>query len=235
MPSSKYKNPEEIKEMFSNLSPRYDIANAVLSLGFYKSWYKRLIDIMEIRDGLKILDCATGTGNLPILVAQKYQNVTICGVDFSDRMLTIAREKMKKLKLSISFMLTDILNLPFDDNYFDIATICYGIRNVIDPIQCLKEMSRVVKQGGQVFILEFGNPTGILKIVYEPYRQFILPVMGRIVTGDRVAYHYLAETSSQFPSGSKFIKLMQSTNLFKNINAIPIFGGIAYLYKGRVV
>ncbi len=234
MTSLSEKKPEQIKEMFSNISPRYDLANTFLSFGLYKIWYKLLIKRIMLSNGLKILDCATGTGNIPILLAQSGLNLCICGVDFSDKMLEVARKRISKRNLSVGLLHADILELPFDKDYFDVATICFGIRNVTDAVLCLKEMSKVVKSGGKVLILEFGNPTGIVKLLYEPYRKLIMPVVGRIVTGDREAYYYLADSTSKFPSGENFIEIMKRTNQFKKINMLPIFRGVAYIYEGIV-
>ncbi|HLR31062.1 MAG TPA: class I SAM-dependent methyltransferase, partial [Fodinibius sp.] len=124
--------------------------------------------------------------------------------------------------------------LPYESARFDIASIAFGIRNVDDPVQTLKEMGRVVKPGGKVVVLEFGQPGGLLKYPYELYSQYIMPAVGGWISGNREAYTYLPRTSAEFPAEEKFIELMEKSGAYSSQKFEKLTGGIAYIYVGTV-
>lgn len=225
---------QKIQSMFSDIAPNYDCANEVLSLGMYKKWYKRLIKKASPKDFDSIIDLATGTGNLAIAFKSHNRTLKITGVDFSENMVSIADIKSKKLGLDIDWKLGDATHLNFPDDYFDIATISFGIRNVDSIENCLREMARIVKSNGKILILEFGSPFGLVKGFYKFYSRFIIPLLGGLITKNRTAYTYLNKSSLQFPSGKDFLEIILKTGLFKNVYCEPIFMGIAYLYYADV-
>jgi demethylmenaquinone methyltransferase/2-methoxy-6-polyprenyl-1,4-benzoquinol methylase len=142
--------------------------------------------------------------------------------------------KAEKEGLKIDFEVADAMNLPYENDRFDISSIAFGIRNVDDPVVALKELARVVKPGGRVVVLEFGQPKGLLKIPYNLYSQHIMPAVGGLLSGNREAYTYLPRTSATFPAGKKFLKLMKNSKSFSETKAIKLTGGIAYVYVGIV-
>lgn len=186
-------NPEIIRNMFSKVAANYDKGNTVLSMGVHHLWRKKLVKYSGAKFGDKILDCATGTGDLAIEFKQKVGVVgSVTGTDFCAEMLIPAPQKAKDKGLEITFEQADVTALQYPDKQFDITSISFGIRNVSDPVKALKEMARVTKSGGKVMVLEFGQVNiPVIGTLYNYYSQNILPKIGGLVTGQKDAYEYL--------------------------------------------
>jgi len=225
---------EKIKGMFSKVAGRYDLANTVLSAGIHHLWRKKLVQKSKAKKGDQILDCATGTGDLAIEFAQVVgSNGKVIGTDFCAEMLIPAPEKARAKNLDIRFETGDVMNLNFADNSFDVVSISFGIRNVTDPLKALSEMARVVKPGGRVMVLEFGQASipGFAQ-VYNFYSEKVLPIIGGFVTGQKDAYVYLQKSSANFPCRDQFLDLMKKTESFSTTEYEALTGGIAYIYTG---
>lgn len=226
---------EKVRTMFASIAGRYDVTNSVLSLGIHHLWRNKTVRFSEAKPGDHILDCATGTGDLAITFKKKVGDTGyVLGTDFCKEMIEPAPAKADKKGLVIDFEVADAMNLPYEDNRFDVASISFGIRNVDDPLVCLKEMARVVKPGGRVVVLEFGQPKGIMSWPYRFYSKYIIPAIGGLLTGNREAYQYLPETSAAFPAGDNFLDLMKQSESFASQQYRKLNGGIAYIYKGVV-
>lgn len=238
--------PESIRQMFDRISTRYDIANSILSFGTHRFWKKRCIHAaaqgLDGVSSLKILDCATGTGDLAEIwsnhLADKYPlaSTEIYATDFSEGMLTQALKRYesrpKRFPIPVHFQRADIQKLDFKENEFDRITISFGIRNVANPAQGLAELGRVLKSRGELWVLEFGQPTGpMMSKLYRFYSGNILPRVGGWLSGQRDAYRYLNVSSERFPCGEEFVKLALQTKWFSDVRAFPLTGGIAFLYQ----
>ena len=223
-------DPGRIRSMFASISTRYDRANTVLSGGVHHLWRRKAVRWSGAKDGDRVLDCATGTGDLAIAFRKAVgPNGGVTGTDFVPEMLDVARTKAP----DITFEVADVTKLPFDDASFDIASISFGIRNVNDPRKGIAEMARVVKPGGRVIVLEFGQPRSrAFGALYDFYRRRVLPRIGGMVTGEQDAYEYLERSAGKFPCGDEFVALMREAAPFARIETIPLTFGIAYLYKG---
>ncbi len=226
---------EQVQAMFARIAPRYDDANDILSFGLHRAWRRRVVQLAQARAGQRVLDCATGTGDLA-LAFKKIVGASgqVIGTDFCAPMLASAPAKARRAHLDVTFEVADVLALPYDDNSFDIASIAFGIRNVDSPAQCLREMARVVRSGGRVAVLEFGQPSGLFRVPYTFYSRYVMPALGGLLTGDRSAYEYLPRTAAAFPCQGRFLALMDSVGVFASARFIPFLFGIAYLYLGEV-
>jgi demethylmenaquinone methyltransferase/2-methoxy-6-polyprenyl-1,4-benzoquinol methylase len=226
---------EKVRNMFADIADDYDRVNSILSFGVHHLWRDKTVKLSGARPGDKVLDCATGTGDLAIEFKKKVgEQGYVLGTDFCKEMIEHAPDKAREESLSVDFEVADAMNLPYEDDRFDICSIAFGIRNVDDPVQALKEMARVVKPGGTVTVLEFGQPKGLLKFPYELYSQHIMPTVGGWISGNRDAYTYLPRTSAEFPAGDNFLALMDQTESFETREAHKLTGGIAYVYLGTV-
>lgn len=226
---------EKVRAMFADIAKDYDRINTVLSFGVHYGWRDKTVKESGVRKGDHVLDCATGTGDLAIEFKKKVgEEGYVLGTDFCAPMIEPAPAKALKKGLKIDFEVADAMNLPYEDNRFDVSSISFGIRNVDDPVKALKEMARVVKPGGRVVVLEFGQPNGLLKYPYEFYSQHVMPTVGGWLSGNREAYTYLPKTSAAFPAGDKFLKLMEESAAFEHYKAVKLTGGIAYIYVGLV-
>ena len=215
--------------MFASIASRYDRANTILSGGVHHRWRREAVRWSGAREGESVLDCATGTGDLAIAFRKAVGNGRVIGTDFVPEMLAIARTKSR----DITFDVADVTALPFEDASFDISSIAFGIRNVHDRERGIAELARVIRPGGRVMILEFGQPQGrTFRSLYDLYRRTILPRLGGAVTGRRQAYEYLESSAGQFPCGEPVARLMRESAPFASVEWKPLTFGIAYLYKG---
>lgn len=227
-----------VQDMFSSIAGGYDRANTVLSLGIHHRWRRAALRLLAPQPGDRLLDVCTGTGDVAFSLLQRLHGQgEVIGTDFCAPMLEIARKKAAERGLGeekVRFVEADALRLPFRDASFDGAIVAFGIRNVDNPVQGLGEMRRVVRPGGHVVVLEFGQPGGpVLGPLYRFYTGRVLPALGGLVTGQRAAYEYLNRTSSVFPAGDRFLELMREAGLARPL-AAPLSFGIAYAYRGEV-
>lgn len=230
---------EQVAEMFDNISPKYDLLNHVLSGGIDILWRKRAI--RELRSSQSpafapktILDIATGTGDFA-LEALSLKPEKIIGVDISEGMLAIGREKMKQRGVDhlIEMRMGDSEGLPFGDNEFDAVIVSFGVRNFENLLKGLTDMYRVTHPGGVCVVLEFSNPRQFpFKQLYNFYSRTILPLIGRMVSKDASAYTYLPESVQAFPDGSDFLRIYEAAG-FTNTKWIPLTFGIASIYIGH--
>jgi len=227
--------PETIRKMFSAISGRYDLANSVLSLGIHHLWRKKLVQWSGATSSQKVLDCASGTGDLAFEFEKKVgPSGEVVATDFCEDMLKHGEKKSLARKSAVKFQVADVMNLPFPDSYFDIGSIAFGIRNVSNPSQGLSEMARVTRPGGIIMVLEFGQTQiPVWKEFYQFYSSKVLPKIGGALTGKSDAYNYLQDSSLKFPCGEKFLDLVRLTGKFDSIHAKPLMGGVAYLYQLR--
>jgi demethylmenaquinone methyltransferase/2-methoxy-6-polyprenyl-1,4-benzoquinol methylase len=226
---------EEVRSMFASIAGDYDKVNSVLSFGIHHFWRYVAVKESGAKSGDSVLDCATGTGDLAISFKEKVgESGYVLGTDFCAEMIEPAPAKAKGKELNIDFEVADAMNLPYEDNKFDIASISFGIRNVDNPVKALSEMARVVKPGGRVVVLEFGQPKGLMKAPYEFYSKYVMPTVGGFLSGNKDAYTYLPETSARFPAEGKFIELMEQSDSFSAMKYESLTGGIAFIYVGVV-
>ncbi len=226
---------DKVRNMFADIADDYDRVNGILSFGVHNAWRKKTVLESGAKPSDKVLDCATGTGDLALEFKKTVGHEGhVVGTDFCKEMIEHAPDKADKKELVVEFEVADAMDLPYEDNSFDIVSIAFGIRNVDDPLVCLKEMARVVKPGGRVVILEFGQPQGIVKYPYQFYSKHVMPTIGGWISGNREAYTYLPETSAAFPAGDAFLELMEEAGVYSEKRAISLTGGIAFVYVGTV-
>ena len=220
--------------MFDTIAPRYDLLNHLLSAGIDRTWRRKLLKFMNKDHAARILDIATGTGDLAIMEASMMPKAKVTGVDISRGMLSIAEHKVisKGLGERITLQEGDAENLPFESDSFDTVTAAFGVRNFENLTTGLSEMRRVLKPGGNMVILEFGEPRNkFLGRMYCIYFGKILPVIGGMVSRDYSAYKYLPASVGKFPYGEDFMYYMRLVG-FKNCHCHALTGGIAYIYHG---
>lgn len=223
----------EVRDMFASIARRYDTANEVLSLGIHKGWRRAAVAISGAARGQRAIDCATGTGDLALEFKRAVGPTgEVIGTDFCAEMLRPAPAKAARAGLDVKFAVADALALPYPDGRFDIASIAFGIRNVDDPLRCLCEMARVVKPGGSVIVLEFGQPRGAFGALFRAYSRGVMPLVGGLLTGNRAAYEYLPRTAAAFPAGERFLAVMRESGAFSRVEAHPLTFGTAYVYRG---
>ncbi len=225
------KKKEDVSQMFNRIAPRYDFLNRFLSFGIDKIWRRKAIKILKKTEPKKILDLASGTGDLAIEM-RKIKPQKIIGIDISEGMIEIGRQKVKKrgLEKMIELQIGDSENLNFPDNCFDAVTVAFGVRNFEHLEKGLQEMKRVLKNNGKLLILEFSLPKkNPFKALYLFYFKYILPIWGKIISRDKNAYTYLPATVMKFPSGKKFNEKLEETG-FSDIENKELTFGIATIY-----
>lgn len=226
---------QAVHAMFSDIAASYDRANSILSFGIHHLWRKATVAASGVRAGSSVLDCATGTGDLALAFKRAVGPTGhVVGTDFNADMLSFAPGKAQRKGLDVEFEVADAMHLPYADAIFDAASISFGIRNVDEPRRALADMARVVKPGGKVVVLEFGQPRGVMGMLYGAYSRYVIPVLGGIISGNRKAYEYLPATAAAFPCRAAFTDLMASTGRLTNCTYRELTGGIAFLYVGTV-
>ena len=222
--------------MFDGIAHRYDLVNRVISLGIDQSWRKKTVKALELRPGGKVLDLATGTADLAIMIARLHPEVSIVGVDPSQKMLEVGQKKLETGQLSgrIELQVGDAQDLKFPDRTFDGLCIAFGIRNVPDRLQGLREMARVTKAGGRVAILELSEPRGgVLGPLARFHVHSVVPTVGALLSGAK-EYRYLQKSIAAFPPASEFEALMSEAGL-RIVASTSLTFGVCHLYVGEPI
>lgn len=225
---------EQVADMFNNISKTYDFLNHFMSLGIDIIWRKIAINELKIHQPKLILDVATGTGDFAFEALSILKPDKIVGVDISQGMLDIAKQKIAKRNLGHKFevKLGDSETLPFEANEFDAVTVAYGVRNFENLEKGLIDINRVLKPGGKAVVLEFSKPKVFpIKQLYKFYFNYITPGIGKLFSKDSRAYSYLPESVAAFPDGKDFIAVMDKAG-FKHTKCRPLAFGICSIYTG---
>ena len=223
---------EQVAQMFDTISGEYDGLNKIISLGTDASWKKKILQMVQLQHPTNILDIATGTGDLAILFAETSAK-EIIGLDISQGMLDIGKKKIeaKKLNTKIQMVLGDGENIPYSDNYFDVITVAYGVRNFENLEKGLSEILRVLKPNGTFIILETSVPTKFpFKQGYYVYTNFIMPTIGKLFSKDQKAYTYLSNSAQNFPFGEALNNILRKIG-FIDVKDLPQTMGVATIYK----
>lgn len=217
-------DPIYVKKAFSRIADRYVVTNHVLSLGTDILWRKKVGSMVTAWQPEKVLDVATGTGDLALEIQSRCPDAQVTGSDFCPEMLAYAAEDGVK-----ETVVADAMNMPFADDSYDVLTVAFGLRNMASWPDALKEMRRVLKPGGHLLVLDFSLPTGVLRSPYRFYLNKVLPKIAGLMTGEGDAYEYLAGTIEQFPSGAEMTQLIEA-NGFSDAEAKPLSFGVASIY-----
>ncbi len=223
-------DPVFVKDAFARIARRYMVTNHVLSLGTDILWRRKTARLVADLKPSILLDLATGTGDLAEAIFKAVPGVRLTGADFSAPMLEIAK---KRNLPGTEWLVADAMALPFADGTYDAVTVAFGLRNMADWPAAVREMSRVLRPGGHLVVLDFSLPAlPGFRGAYRFYLHRILPKLAGLLTGQREAYEYLSGTIERFPSGEDMIRMLRA-NGFANGRAIPLSGGIASLYVAQ--
>lgn len=222
----------QVRQMFDSIAPAYDFMNRAMTFGIDILWRKKAVGILKKYSPGRILDIATGTGDLAVELYKSVNPDYIVGIDLSEKMLEVAAEKVGNLLpgAGIDFEVGDCLNLRFCDNEFDAVTVAYGVRNFENLEKGYSEMFRVLKKGGVLCVIELSTPVN--KFVYPLYRFYtrvLIPGIGRIVSKDRRAYSYLPESIAAAPQGEDMLGIMRKAG-FNRCSYIPLTFGTCTIY-----
>lgn len=223
---------EQVAHMFNSIAPTYDTLNHRMSWNIDKSWRRKAVRQLAPFAPKKILDVATGTGDFAIMLAQMLHPDSIVGIDISEGMMKVGRQKVEAAKLSgtVSFRKDDCMALTFADNTFDAVTSAFGIRNFPDLDRGLSEMCRVLKPGGHLCMVELASPTAFpMKQLFKLYSHTVLPVYGKMISRDTSAYSYLTATIEAFPQGERMMETLRKAG-FSQASFKRLTGGICTCY-----
>lgn len=226
--SSKKSKKIQVKDMFNNISSKYDRINKVMTLNMDQNWRQTVYNLSMQENPKKIIDIATGTGDIALCFAN--DEVEVIGVDNAKQMLDIANQKKSSFK-NIQFQLEDAENMSFENNSFDVATVGFGVRNFEDLNKGLNEIKRILKPGKKLIILETAVPSFfLLRLGYLFYTKMVVPFLGKIIAGNQQAYNYLSNSAEQFPHGKDFKEILEM-NGFTDVTIIKLNLGIVNIYE----
>ena len=234
----------KVRDLFAAIAPRYDLINDLQSFGLHRRWKRRLIRLAGVRPGEHALDLCCGTGDLAFALAR--QGAQVVGLDFSAPMLAVAQARLRERPLAASassqprpatrnpqFLRGDALSLPFPDASFHIVTIGYGLRNLADFEQGLREMSRVAKPGGRLLVLDFGKPEhGLWRAVYFGHLKWFVPLFGKIFCGDPATYAYILASLKHYPAQEGVAAKMRELQC-AHVRVVNLLGGVMSIHYGE--
>jgi demethylmenaquinone methyltransferase/2-methoxy-6-polyprenyl-1,4-benzoquinol methylase len=226
---------EEVQQMFDNIAPTYDKLNHILSLSIDKMWRRHVVRKVRRMKPEKIMDLATGTGDLAIKMAKAMPKAKIMGVDLSEKMLAVAAEKVRRKGLDdhIALYQGDAENLDVTDGVLDVVTVAFGVRNFGNLEQGLSEIMRSLRSGGHIVVLEFSTPRNwLVRKCYQFYSNHVMKPVGGMVSKDRKAYDYLPDSIVEFPDRERFLEIMHRTGFVECRRFSQSFG-IAQIYIGK--
>jgi len=220
--------------VFDSVAKNYDIMNDVMSMGVHRLWKKVALDTSGVRKGHKVLDLASGTGDLAARFSKMVgRSGTVVASDINANMLGVGRERLTDRGIvgNVEYVQANAEALPFPDNYFDFASIAFGLRNVTHKENALASLYRVLKPGGCLMVLEFSRPMEAIKPIYDTYSFKLLPLMGKLIANDEDSYRYLAESIRMHPDQQTLKGMMQDAG-FERCDFMNMSGGIVALHKG---
>ncbi|WP_289157258.1 bifunctional demethylmenaquinone methyltransferase/2-methoxy-6-polyprenyl-1,4-benzoquinol methylase UbiE [uncultured Muribaculum sp.] len=223
---------EQVREMFDSIAPAYDFMNRMMTFGIDKLWRLRAVNMLRRKSPQHILDVATGTGDLAMLMFKKLRPGRITGIDLSPGMIAVAEKKVAEAGLdgAIRFMNEDCLDLPFAPEVFDCITVAYGVRNFEHLDRGYAEMYRVMQRGGTLCVIELSTPRSpLVKPFYKFYTRHIIPWVGKAVSRDVRAYSYLPESIAAVPQGEEMLQLISEAG-FKNCRCRRFTFGTCSVY-----
>jgi len=232
---SEQNKKEQVAEMFDQIAFRYDFLNRFLSMGIDRGWRKKAINTLKGAQPKKVLDVATGTGDLALMIYKMLKPEQIIGIDISEGMLEFGRKKVKDkgLEKFIRLEKGDSETINYPDNSFDAVTVSFGVRNFEHLEKGLSEMYRVLRPGGQLVVLEFSRPkTGGFRNLYNMYMGFVAPQFGKLFSKNKDAYQYLNDSVKAFPEGPDFINILNRTG-YCGTAMRPLSLGICTIYSGK--
>ena len=223
---------EQVEQLFDNIAPTYDALNHTLSFGFDRTWRRKAVRTLMAYNPATVLDIATGTGDFALAIARKLKLRHVMAVDISEGMMRVGREKAAREGLHdvVRFQKEDCSHLSFADNSFDAVTVTFGVRNFENLDACLREIYRVLNKGGHLILLELSYPHKRLwRALFNIYSKVVMPVVGRLISGDDSAYTYLPETMAAFPQGEVMREILLK-NGFSQARFRRLTMGICTLY-----
>ncbi|NLX90844.1 MAG: demethylmenaquinone methyltransferase [Firmicutes bacterium] len=223
---------EKNRQLFESISERYDLVNSLISFFLHNSWRKDLIKTLKPKKGTRVIDLCCGTGELTLSMAQEISpGGEVYGLDFSEKMLEKAKIKQIKSHVdNVTFLCGNVRDLPFEDESFHYATICFGLRNVSNYADALKEVRRVLKPGGILACLETSRPSiPVFKELYYLYMRYAVPYLGGLLTGNAAGYLWLQESTWAFPDYKALMAIFKEAG-FENIFTKPYLGGVTAMH-----
>lgn len=221
----------KVREVFASVAPSYDIMNDLMSGGLHRVWKKFTVDLANVKQGEKVLDVASGSGDLAMTFAKLAGANNVWQTDINEAMLKVGRDRLINHGLSLPAVLCDAEKLPFASESFDLVTVAFGLRNMTHKEIALAEMTRVLKTGGRLLVLEFSKVHESLKKAYELYSFNLLPLMGKYVAKDEASYRYLAESIRMHPDQDALKEMMASAGLSR-VEYFNLTAGVAAVHKG---
>jgi demethylmenaquinone methyltransferase/2-methoxy-6-polyprenyl-1,4-benzoquinol methylase len=221
-----------VRGVFDSVAPKYDLMNDLMSGGLHRLWKAYTVMVANLKEGDKALDIAGGTGDLALAFSKKVgKSGQVVHTDINHAMLSTGRNRLINAGVVLPTVVCDAEHLPFADNYFDMVSVAFGLRNMTHKDQALAEMCRVLRPGGKLLVLEFSKIAPPLEKAYDWYSFKVLPVLGKLVAGDDASYRYLAESIRMHP-GQDQLKAMMSEVGFGHVDYHNLTGGIAALHVG---
>jgi demethylmenaquinone methyltransferase/2-methoxy-6-polyprenyl-1,4-benzoquinol methylase len=221
-----------VDEVFSSVATRYDLMNDLMSLGLHRVWKRFAVGMSGVREGARVLDVASGSGDLAAALARRAGPTgEVWMSDINAAMLGVGRDKLADAGFLLPALLCDAERLPLPDAYFDCVTVAFGLRNMTRKDQALAEMARVTKPGGRVLVLEFSRPAKVLEKPYELFSFQVLPRLGKYVARDESAYRYLAESIRMHPDQETLRNMMEAAGLAR-VEYFNLAGGVVALHRG---
>ena len=221
-----------VRTVFDSVAPKYDVMNDLMSLGLHRAWKAYTVMVANLQEGDRALDIAGGTGDLALAFSKKVgRSGQVVHTDINEAMLSTGRNRLLDAGVSLPTLVCDAEKLPFPDNYFDVVSVAFGLRNMTHKDVAIAEMHRVLKPRGKLLVLEFSKVAAPLEKVYDWYSFKILPRLGKLVAGDDTSYRYLAESIRMHP-GQQELKAMMHKGGFGHVDYHNLTGGVAALHVG---
>jgi demethylmenaquinone methyltransferase/2-methoxy-6-polyprenyl-1,4-benzoquinol methylase len=223
-----------VKDIFATIADRIDFLSSLFCFGMDEIWRRKLVSSSKLSSGEKVLDVCTGTGKLAFLLSKKVRpEGSVVGADFCEEMLVVARKNFSSKAPNISFVISDAKNLIFDDNSFDVVTVSFGIRNVPDTSQALREARRVLKPGGRFYCLELTSPQKTWFMPFYDYYCFhIMPFIAKMILKTGIPFNYLPRSIHAFPSADEFGHMIEECG-FSDVTVHRMSLGVATLFAAR--